>query len=319
MKKSMITKIVLGFMIPGIFTACISSQSFFPVKGTGELTDRDFTVTDFHGIDVSGGFDVALVQGDSEGVVLSAQENLYDYIHVEVVQGILKIYTEGNLMSTRSLKARISFKQLNELKVSGGGDVNSLTNINTPDLGIEISGGGDLTTDVNTASLNCKISGGGDVKVNGTAKSYKMDLSGGGDLESDIDAGSIGCYLSGGGDLKLICKEVADAMIEINGGGDVNATMNAGKLRCSISGGGNATLKGKVTDLDINITGGGDVSAAGFSADMARIQASGGSDIHVMVSKELHGNVSGGGDLYYSGSPAIVSIDTRGGSEIHKE
>ncbi|OFY68112.1 MAG: hypothetical protein A2V64_02065 [Bacteroidetes bacterium RBG_13_43_22] len=29
--------------------------------------------------------------------------------------------------------------------------------------------------------------------------------------------------------------------------------------------------------------------------------------------------ISGGGDVYYSGNPEKVSVDARGGSEVHKE
>jgi hypothetical protein len=46
---------------------------------------------------------------------------------------------------------------------------------------------------------------------------------------------------------------------------------------------------------------------------------SGGSDIHVNASQELTGYISGGGDVYYSGSPEKISVDAKGGSEVHKE
>ena len=45
----------------------------------------------------------------------------------------------------------------------------------------------------------------------------------------------------------------------------------------------------------------------------------GGSDIRVNASKELSGFISGSGDVYYFGNPVKVSIDARGGSEVHKE
>ncbi len=71
--------------------------------------------------------------------------------------------------------------------------------------------------------------------------------------------------------------------------------------------------------MDITISGGGDVNANDFASGIARIQASGGSDVNVNVSDELTGQITGGGDLYYSGNPEKVSIDTRGGSEIHRQ
>ena len=91
------------------------------------------------------------------------------------------------------------------------------------------------------------------------------------------------------------------------------------KLTCSLSGGGDATFNGKASNFEVNINGGGDVNAGGLSTDITAFHVSGGSDIHVNVSKELKGNISGGGDIYYAGSPAIVTVDARGGSEVHKE
>jgi hypothetical protein len=311
------TGICFGILI--LITSCISSQSFLPVKGTGSAVDKNFDVSGFQKIDVSGGFDVTLTQGSSESVVLSAQENLFESIHVEVIQGVLKIYTENNLMPTKPLKAKIMFREINKLNVSGGGDVVA-DNIKATDLEIGITGGGDLTANINAGELNCKISGGGDAKVKGITTLFNIDMTGGGDLDSEITAGSFLCRLSGGGDLTLRSDtETTDMKLELTGGGDADATINTAKLDCSLSGGGNATLNGKASMLALNLNGGGDVQASGLDVQTASFQVSGGSDLHLKVSDELKGNISGGGDVYYTGSPEIVTIDARGGSEVHKE
>jgi hypothetical protein len=301
-------------------SSCISSQSFLPVKGSGMAIDKNFRVSDFHGIDVSGGFDVVLVQGNSEDLTLTAQENLFDYIIVEVEQGILKIYTENNIMPTRPLKARISFKSIDNLEVSGGGDIICETSVNVPNLGVNISGGGDISSEINTDELTCKISGGGDAKINGSIKIYKLDLSGGGDITSDINATSVFCTVSGGGDVLLKSREkAADANIIISGGGDLAMEMNIEKLRCSISGGGDATLSGQASEFEVTVNGGGDVSASNLSTNITSFHANGGSDIHVNASQELTGYISGGGNVYYSGNPEKFSVDAKGGSEVRKE
>ncbi len=320
MKNTLIVCMVIFCMTFLSVTSCISSQGFIPVKGTGASVDKDYNVTDFSGIRVSGGFDVILVQGNAEGVTLTAQENLFEHITVEVVQGILNIYTEENIMATKPLKARISFKIIDKLKVSGGGDIIAETPLNVPQLDAEISGGGDLTAEIKTDDLKCRMSGGGDATINGTAGKIDMVMSGGGDLKALMDANNVLCNLSGGGDLTLKSNtEIRYAGIELSGGGDLDATMNADQVKLTLSGGGNTWLKGKTSGMDITISGGGDVNANDFASGIARIQASGGSDVNVNVSDELTGQITGGGDLYYSGNPEKVSIDTRGGSEIHRQ
>jgi hypothetical protein len=316
MKSNTMFLLVLFAML----TSCISSQSFLPVKGSGVSVDKNFNVSDFHGIEVSGGFDVLLEQSDSESLILTAQENLFEYITVRVDQGILKVYTENNIMSTKPMKVKIYYKSIDDLDVSGGGDVTGETPVNVPVLNVEISGGGDFSAIVNTGKLDCRMSGGGDAKINGSITNYNITMSGGGDIHSDTKAELVSCILSGGGDLSFRSSgKITEAMIDINGGGDVEAVLTAEKMRCSVSGGGNATFSGEAGMFEIDVNGGGDVNAGNLAASTASFRVSGGSDVHVMVSKELTGSITGGGNVYYSGNPEIVTIDAKGGSEIHKQ
>jgi hypothetical protein len=140
------------------------------VHGTGPSIDKKFNVSDFKGIDVSSGFDVILIQGSSESLTLTAQENLFEYITAKVENGTLKIYTRNNLRSTQPMKARITFKEISNLKVSGGGDIDGETPLNVVALDVNISGGGDFSSAINTEELKYSISGGGDTKIDGKQK-----------------------------------------------------------------------------------------------------------------------------------------------------
>ena len=303
-----------------MLSSCTYSQSFFPVKGTGMPVDRNFNVTDFKSIDVSGGFDVTLVQGNTESLTLSAQENLYEYITAKVDNGTLKIYTRNNLMATRQMKARIIFKSIDNLKVSGGGDVISETPVNVEALDINISGGGDFSSVINSEELKCHISGGGDAEIGGKTKDFNLDISGGGNLKSEVNASVFSCRIAGGGDLYLRNEDkTAEADLDINGGGDMDVKINAEKLKCTVTGGGDATLYGQASEFELNINGGGDANARNLSTNITTFNVSGGSDIHVNASRELTGHISGGGDVYYNGNPDKISVDARGGSEVHKE
>ncbi len=126
--------------------------------------------------------------------------------------------------------------------------------------------------------------------------------------------------VSGGGDVKITSSgNTSDANIDISGGGDLTMELNAEKLKCSLSGGGDATLIGQAGNVDIDLNGGGDLNAGNLQSNIMDFHVSGGSDIHVSVSKELTGQISGGGNVYYTGNPAKVSVDTRGGSTVRKE
>jgi len=320
MKKPVIYIQTIFIFILMVLTSCTYSQSFVPVRGHGISIDRNFEVSDFHGIDVSGGFDVTLVQGNSESLILTAQENLFDHITVKVDNGTLKIYTRNNIMSTQPMKALITFKSIDNLNVSGGGDVTGKTPINVEELSAYISGGGDFFSIVNSDKMDYNISGGGDAEIKGDIKNYRVNISGGGDLTSKVNATVIDCRITGGGDLSLRSNEkTTDAVVDINGGGDMEMEINTENLKCSVSGGGDATLFGQADEFEIDLNGGGDVNASNLTTKFTSFHVSGGSDVHVNVSQELNGYISGGGDLYYSGNPDKVSVDAKGGSEVHKK
>lgn len=320
MKPIACSYLMIAAILLFVASSCVTSQSSFPVRGSGPVTDKNYDVSNFQGIQVSGGFDVVLVQGNSEGVVLSAQENLFEYITVKVEGGILKIYTEKNFMQTKGMKARISLKSISSLKVSGGGDVTSESGLNVPKLAIELSGGGDIKTSLTTDLMDCNISGGGDLNLDGTIKEYNLRMSGGGDVKSDVVTGNMDCLISGGGDMDIRSKEkISNAHFEISGGGDLRIDVAADILKCSVSGGGDASLNGRAGNLDISVSGGGDVNAGGMVAQNVKFNANGGSDLHINASNELTGYISGGGNLYYSGDPSVKNIEAKGGSEVRKE
>jgi len=311
----------LIFLIPlMMLTSYTNSQSFGTTKGTGTAIEKSFNVSDFKGIDVSGGFDVILVQGNTESLILTAQENLFEHIMVKVDNGTLKIYTRNNIWATKPMKARITFKSITNLEVSGGGDVTGETSLNVEALDVNISGGGDFSSVVNSEELNYRISGGGDTEIKGKTKDYHIDVSGGGDIKSEVNSSIISCRIAGGGDLYLRNEyKASEADIDINGGGNMDLKINAERLECSVTGGGDALLSGNASEFEIYINGGGDADARNLSTDITSFKVSGGSDIHVSASQELTGYISGGGDVYYSGDPKKISVDAKGGSEIHKE
>jgi hypothetical protein len=320
MKKSTTYNRAIFIVMLIMIASCVYSQSFFPVRGSGMSIDKKYDVSDFHGIKVSSGFDVILIQGNSELLTLTAQENLFDYITVKVDNGILNIYARNNIMATQPLKARITFRSIDELNVSGGGDVVSETPINVGELGVYISGGGDFSSVINSGEVKCHISGGGDAEIKGNIKNYYLDISGGGDVESEVNAGVISCRVGGGGDLHFKSNEkTSDAVIDINGGGDMEVEIITEKLKCTVSGGGDADLSGQATEFEIDLNGGGDVNAGNLLTKNTSFNISGGSDIRVNASQELSGYISGGGDVFYTGNPEKVSVDARGGSEVHKE
>jgi len=200
-------------------------------------------VSGFHAIEVSGGIDLYLSQGD-EAVAVSASKDEYrDKIITEVKDGVLKIWFEwkGNLRidwGNRKLKAYVSIKNLDGLEASGGSDVLVDGAIKTTKLNMKISGGSDFKGKIESDELKINASGGSEVTVSGKAAKLTIDASGGSDF-SGYDFASD------------ICN------VEASGGSDVHVTVNK-ELSANATGGSDIFYKGTGLIRDLK-TGGGNI------------------------------------------------------------
>lgn len=210
-----------------VITGLITTAS--AQKTINDANAEKRNVSGFHAIEVGGGIDLYLSQGE-EAVAVSASKSEYRArIKTEVKNGVLKIWYEWNSnlrldWSNHKLKAYVSFKDIDRLEGSGGSDISVDGSIKVTKLAMEISGGSDFDGKVETGELDIHASGGSDVRISGKAERLIIDASGGSDFK--------------GYDLTSdICN------IEASGGSDVQVTVNK-ELSANASGGSDVYYKG---------------------------------------------------------------------------
>ena len=218
------------------FVTTASAQKTF-----NDANAQKRNVSGFHAIEVSGGIDLYLSQGE-EAVAVSASKDEYrDKIITEVKNGVLKIwyeYKSGVRIDwnvNRKLKAYVSVKTLDGLDASGGSDIDIDGILKTPKLSMEISGGSDFKGKVESDEVKITASGGSDVTISGKATRLTIDASGGSDF-SGYDFASD------------ICN------VEASGGSDVHITVNK-ELSASASGGSDVYYKGNGLIRDLKTSG----------------------------------------------------------------
>ncbi|MEO7984727.1 MAG: head GIN domain-containing protein [Bacteroidota bacterium] len=202
---------------------------------------------DFHGISVSNAFDVYLTQGNEEAIAVSAAETKHrERITVEVKAGILYIgYDEGKMNwgnGNKKLKAYISFKQIDQLKISGACDVFISGTLKADALSINQSGASDLKGKLDVNKLTVDLSGASDMLVTGAATEISIEASGasgfkGYDLVSEI----CNARASGASDIKITVNKELSA--HASGASDVRYKGN-GVIRDLKSSGSSSVSKG---------------------------------------------------------------------------
>ena len=186
-------------------------------------------VSGYHAIEVSGGIDLFLSQGDESVAVSASEIKFRDRIKTEVKDGVLKIYYERSSNSNihidvdwgkRKLKAYVSFRNLDALQGSGGSDILVDAVIRTNKLALGVSGGSDFEGRVEVGDLAVDASGGSDVKISGNTTTLKIDASGGSDFKGyELAADICNLEASGGSDIYITVNKELSA--EASGGSDV--------------------------------------------------------------------------------------------------
>ena len=227
-------KLLFSLLVTGLITT-VSAQ-----KTINDPNAEKRNVSGFHAIEVGGGIDLYLSQGE-EAVAVSASKNEYRAkIKTEVKGGVLKIWYEWNSnlkfdWSNHKLKAYVSFKDIDRLEGSGGSDISIDGSIKVAKLAMEVSGGSDFDGKIETDELKIHASGGSDVNISGKASRLTIDASGGSDFK--------------GYDLVSdICN------VEASGGSDIHVTVNK-ELSANASGGSDVYYKGTGLIRDLKTSG----------------------------------------------------------------
>lgn len=277
--QALITLFVATLVAVGS-TACVTIE-WQGVVGSGELIVEEIDLDAFTGVELATRGDLHIVMGEEEQLRIEAEDNLLQYFQVEVRGDRLWI---GNrvgalLHPTRPVNFYLTAKELDEIVVSGSGDVRA------PDLEGE--------------RISVVITGSGDVET------------------GQLFAEAVKLRIRGSGDLEIAGSEAAGHQITISGSGDVSiGDLGGDTVRVRISGSGNVeVLGGEVGEQDVTTGGSGDYEAGQLRSAEARVRISGSGSVTVQVDERLQADLSGSGDLCYVGSPD-VKRSVRGSGEV---
>jgi hypothetical protein len=197
----------------------------------------------FDAIEVGGGINLSLRQGERFVVEVVAEENL-DEIVTEVRGGTLEIRRKQSLgffdWGDDHGSVNVTLPKLTALHASGGSDVTTEGTFAAEALAVGASGGSEVTIAVAAGTLVVEASGGSDMRLSGTARSARVQSSGG----SDLDASRL---------------EAEEAEVESSGGSDLAIAVRD-KIVANASGGSDITYSGNPSSVNVNTSGGADVT-----------------------------------------------------------
>jgi hypothetical protein len=154
------------------------------IVGSGELVSDTLDLTSFNQISITGQAIINVIHGDTQKVVLRAQQNILDVLTHEVNKGIFKLGTKNNssFQTSKGIFLDIvSPEAITKTEVTGAADM-TITGNKQDSFEISITGTGSLNaTALEVDNCNITISGTGNCKV-WVNKKLTVNISGTGTI-----------------------------------------------------------------------------------------------------------------------------------------
>ena len=197
--------IVVVVVIAGLLSTVFllgDGHLFGEVVGSGNIITKEEQFSDFTKVDAGSGFTVEISESSSYNVIVTADDNVIEYIEMSKSGDTLKVGVRwGISFSSVTLKIGITMPEINKIELSGGveGKIEDFTSINQ--LSIDLSGGSQLTGQGSTGDLTVDASGGSQLHFREySVQDANIELSGGSQATINLD-GILNADLSGGSQL----------------------------------------------------------------------------------------------------------------------
>lgn len=223
--------------------ACNIANIGNSVKGSGTIATQTYAVKDFTGVILEGIGEVYITQGNTEGLYVETDDNLFAQLNIRVSGDDLVLGTQPyvNLDPSKSIIYRLTVKDLSNLTLAGSGNFYSdplqatslkvsvagsgdveVKELSGTDLSINLSGSGNITIDqIAVTSIDTSIYGSGDIALNGKVESQTIEVYGSGKyLAGDLETANADILIQGSCNLTVWVLEKLD--IRVNGSGDVS-------------------------------------------------------------------------------------------------
>jgi hypothetical protein len=220
---------VLSFLVGGLTAVLVYQFDVFgdssssSTQGSGVPVTQTREVDSFTSVELSGSNDVVVRIGESQSVVVKADDNLIDRVTTDVQSGTLIIDNAPGSFSTKSpMSVEVTVPALSALTLTGSGNI--------------------VVDDIAAESFRAELPGSGTLTGSGTATRLEVTVSGSGVVHFT----------------ELVAK---DAQAAVSGSGSIFVTVTE-RLDASVSGSGAVVYTGDPQDVKSSVTGSGTIAGS---------------------------------------------------------
>ena len=233
----------LGIALSLFLLSCnFQFDNFGGTKGSGTVVKEVRTVKSFNSIEAGSAFNITIIKGDVQELVIETDDNLMEKITSKVKDGELTLSTKGNINNPTKMKVTITIPELKEIDLSGACDLISESRFENDKMEIELSGASEAELKVKCENLDIDVSGASKLKVTGFAETQKIEASGASkvnafELESNVAI--VNC--SGASSVRVYAKETLNG--DASGASNIYYKGNPKKVIVDTSGAASISRK----------------------------------------------------------------------------
>jgi hypothetical protein len=193
------------------------------IQGSGVMVEEQRDLRGYDQISFSAGGIMEVIQGEQEGVRVIVDENLVEYLIIEVRGDELRLGVKPgySLAPSQPLHFTVFVRELSEISTSGSGEVR-IEGLTSERLALSGSGLAKFSLqDLQAGELRVSISGSGTGQVDGAVERLDLEISGAGNFQAEnLQASQAQVQISGAGNAVVWVSESLEA--QVSGSGNVS-------------------------------------------------------------------------------------------------
>ena len=253
------------------------------ITGSGNIIEKETKLSGkYSTIYVSRGVNVIMENRSNDKVIISADDNVMEYVVCKVEGGKLTATIDSKINSISNVNVKIYLPKsdkIDKISTSSAGEAHIYPSIKSPSLAIESSSGSKV--EITTAEV-----------------------------------GKLAINVSSAGWIKGSFKSESSANLAASSAGKIDITLLGKEVKCEASSGANIKLNGQANKLNAEASSAANIEAETFVVENVYAAASSVGDVDVFVQKQLNASASSGGGVRYKGPVPNVSKSTSSGGRV---
>lgn len=223
------SKTVLILYLALTFAACSALQN---AKGEGPVVTKTFQLDKlFHKVLVTSGWEVELLHGRRNRLVVETEENLMPLLQYDINNSQLRISTSETIGESKSRKITVYYRgELSAIKASGGSTVYSGQTFDQKGLNLSSNTHAKLNIHLRTQHCQAKSDTGGTMELHGTSKDFDVEAG----TQAEINAYELQtetCYAKAAMGAKIKINVLESLVKELKLGGEITYSGDPKKVR----------------------------------------------------------------------------------------